>query len=58
MDAVARGVLPFMVAELAIMFVMGRFPSLVMVPARWSDCTRKAQRGKLPLARQRTFVSA
>jgi tripartite ATP-independent transporter DctM subunit len=35
MDAVTRGVLPFMVAEFAIMFVMVLFPSLVMVPARW-----------------------
>jgi tripartite ATP-independent transporter DctM subunit len=35
MDAVTRGVLPFMAAEFAIMFVMVLFPSLVMVPARW-----------------------
>jgi tripartite ATP-independent transporter DctM subunit len=35
MDAVTRGVLPFMVAEFAVMFLMVLFPSLVMVPARW-----------------------
>ncbi len=35
MDAVTRGVLPFMIAEFAVMFLMVLFPSLVMVPARW-----------------------
>jgi len=35
MDEVTRGVLPFMVAEFAIMFVMVAFPALVTVPARW-----------------------
>ena len=35
MDDVTRGVLPFMVAEFAIMFVMVAFPALVTVPARW-----------------------
>lgn len=35
MDEVTRGVLPFMVAQFAIMFAMVAFPSLVMVPARW-----------------------
>lgn len=35
MDAVTRGVLPFMVAEFAVMFLMVLFPSLVTVPARW-----------------------
>ena len=35
MDDVTRGVLPFMVAEFAIMFVMVLFPALVTVPARW-----------------------
>ena len=35
MDEVTRGVLPFMAAEFAIMFVMVLFPSLVTVPARW-----------------------
>ena len=35
MDDVTRGVLPFMVAEFAIMFAMVLFPALVTVPARW-----------------------
>jgi len=35
MDAVTRGVWPFMVAQFALMFLMVFFPSLVMVPARW-----------------------
>ena len=35
MDEVTRGVLPFMVAEFAIMFLMVLFPQLVTVPARW-----------------------
>ena len=35
MDDVTRGVLPFMAAEFAIMFVMVAFPALVTVPARW-----------------------
>lgn len=35
MDQVARGVLPFMLAEFVIMFVMIFFPALVTVPARW-----------------------
>ncbi|MBP6895968.1 tripartite ATP-independent transporter DctM subunit [Pseudacidovorax sp. 1753] len=35
MDEVTRGVLPFMAAEFAIMFVMVLFPQLVIVPARW-----------------------
>jgi tripartite ATP-independent transporter DctM subunit len=35
MDAVTRGVWPFMVAQFAVMFLMVFFPSLVMVPARW-----------------------
>ena len=35
MDEVTRGVLPFMVAQFAIMFLMVAFPQLVMVPARW-----------------------
>ena len=34
-DEVTRGVLPFMLAELAVMFLMVLFPSLVTVPARW-----------------------
>ncbi len=35
MDTVTRGVLPFMAAEFAVMFLMVLFPSLVTVPARW-----------------------
>jgi TRAP-type transport system large permease protein len=35
MDEVTRGVLPFMVAQFAIMFAMVAWPALVMVPARW-----------------------
>jgi len=35
MDDVTRGVLPFMVAEFAVMFLMVFFPWLVTVPARW-----------------------
>jgi tripartite ATP-independent transporter DctM subunit len=35
MDEVTKGVMPFMVAQFAIMFAMVAFPALVMVPARW-----------------------
>jgi tripartite ATP-independent transporter DctM subunit len=35
MDAVTRGVWPFMIAQFIVMFLMVFFPSLVMVPARW-----------------------
>jgi len=35
MDGVIRGVTPFLVAEILIMFVMTVFPSLVTVPASW-----------------------
>ena len=35
LDEVTRGVMPFMVAQFAIMFAMVAFPQLVMVPARW-----------------------
>ncbi len=35
MDDVTRGVLPFMLAEFAVMFLMVLFPQLVTVPARW-----------------------
>jgi tripartite ATP-independent transporter DctM subunit len=35
MDEVTKGVLPFMFAQFAIMFLMVAFPQLVMVPARW-----------------------
>lgn len=35
MDDVTRGVMPFMLVQFAIMFLMVMFPQLVMVPARW-----------------------
>jgi TRAP-type transport system large permease protein len=35
MDDVTRGVVPFMVAEFAVMFLMVAFPWLVTVPAKW-----------------------
>jgi TRAP-type transport system large permease protein len=35
MDEVTKGVIPFMIAQFAIMFLMVMFPQIVMVPARW-----------------------
>jgi len=35
MDAVTKGVIPFMVAQFLIMFAMVLFPQLVLVPAHW-----------------------
>ena len=35
MDDVTRGVMPFMLVQMLIMFLMVLFPSLIMVPARW-----------------------
>ena len=35
MDDVTRGVMPFMLVQLLIMFLMVLFPSLIMVPVRW-----------------------
>ena len=35
MDDVTRGVMPFMLAQFAIMFLMVLFPQLVLVPAHW-----------------------
>lgn len=35
MDDVTRGMLPFMAAQFAMMFLMVLFPALVTVPARW-----------------------
>jgi len=35
MDEVTRGVLPFMVAEFVMLFVMVLFPQTVLVPLRW-----------------------
>jgi tripartite ATP-independent transporter DctM subunit len=34
-DEVTRGVVPFMIAEFAVMFLMVLFPQLVIAPARW-----------------------
>ena len=35
MDDVTRGVMPFMVVQFAVMFLLVLFPQLVMVPAHW-----------------------
>ncbi len=35
MDAVIRGVVPFMIAEFVIMFALVLFPKLVLIPAHW-----------------------
>jgi TRAP-type C4-dicarboxylate transport system permease large subunit len=35
LDDVTRGVIPFMIAEFAVMFLMVLFPQLVTVPAKW-----------------------
>jgi tripartite ATP-independent transporter DctM subunit len=35
MDEVTRGVVPFMLAQMAVMFLLVLFPSLVLVPLRW-----------------------
>jgi tripartite ATP-independent transporter DctM subunit len=35
MDEVTKGVIPFMIAQFIIMFLMVAFPQLVMVPAHW-----------------------
>ncbi|WP_434034898.1 TRAP transporter large permease subunit [Cupriavidus sp. a3] len=35
MDHVTRGVLPFMLAEFVVLFLMVLFPQLVTVPAKW-----------------------
>jgi TRAP-type C4-dicarboxylate transport system permease large subunit len=35
MDEVTKGVLPFMLAEFVILFLMVLFPQLVTVPAKW-----------------------
>jgi TRAP-type transport system large permease protein len=35
MDEVTRGVVPFMIAQFTVMFLLVVFPSLVTVPARW-----------------------
>jgi TRAP-type C4-dicarboxylate transport system permease large subunit len=35
MDDITKGVIPFMIAEFAVMFLMVAFPKLVTVPASW-----------------------
>ena len=35
MDEVTKGVVPFMIAQFAIMFLMVLFPEIVTMPARW-----------------------
>jgi len=35
MDDVTRGVMPFMIVQFAVMFLMIVFPQLVTVPASW-----------------------
>jgi TRAP-type C4-dicarboxylate transport system permease large subunit len=35
MDQVTRGVVPFMLAQFAVMFLLVLFPSLVLVPLRF-----------------------
>ena len=35
LDEVTRGVIPFMMAEFAVMFLMVIFPQIVTVPAKW-----------------------
>jgi TRAP-type transport system large permease protein len=35
MDAVTRGVLPFMLAQFVLLFLLILFPQLVLAPARW-----------------------
>jgi TRAP-type C4-dicarboxylate transport system permease large subunit len=35
LDEVTRGVVPFMLAELGVMFLLVFFPQIVTVPAKW-----------------------
>ncbi len=35
MSDVTRGVMPFMLAQFIVMFLLVAFPSIVMVPLRW-----------------------
>ena len=35
MDEVTKGVLPFMIAEFIVMFIMVAFPQLVIAPYKW-----------------------
>lgn len=35
MEEVIKGVWPFMIAQLVVLFLMVIFPGLVMIPAKW-----------------------
>ena len=35
MEAIIKGVYPFMIAQLIVLFLMVLFPDLVTVPAKW-----------------------
>lgn len=35
MDTVTKGVMPFMIAQTILLFLMVMFPQIVMIPARW-----------------------
>ncbi len=35
MEQVIKGVWPFMIAQLVVLFPMVLFPGLVMIPAKW-----------------------
>jgi TRAP-type C4-dicarboxylate transport system permease large subunit len=35
MEEVIKGVWPFMIAQLVVLFLMVLFPGLVMIPAKW-----------------------
>jgi len=35
MEDIIKGVWPFMIAQLVILFLMVLFPQLVIVPAKW-----------------------
>ena len=35
MDEVTKGVIPFMIAQFLVMFLMVFFPAIVTVPAKW-----------------------
>ena len=34
-EEVIKGVWPFLMAQLVVLFLMVRFPGLVMIPAKW-----------------------
>jgi TRAP-type C4-dicarboxylate transport system permease large subunit len=35
MEEIVKGVMPFLLAQLAMLFLMVLFPQLVTVPAKW-----------------------